>query len=393
MPNKLNELVVYHIFIDRFAGFASVKNWQSGEYLGGNLKGITQKLPYLKDLGINTLWISPFCKSGVYHGYSVTDFYDVDPHFGTIEDLKKLIDAAHAMSMKIIGDFVPNHCSSKHPYFIDAISKPDSPYRNWFIFEHWPDTYLSFLSFTSLPKLNLNNQATMEHIRGAAKKWLELGLDGYRLDHIVGLSNKNIHTLFDPLKQEFPEAFYVGEAWDLAIRFKELKTIGLPNKYVLWTLRKFGHSIHRRIFKKYIGLIDGVLDFEAAELFDHYGHTDSESEQSMLQNQVESEIGRFDEKLTRFTFLDNHDMDRFLFRMGNDVERLKRAVKLQFSLQAPTIIYYGTEVGMTQTESHLMETYKSDTLAIVRQPMIWDADKQNKELHDFYKQLIRERTK
>ena len=92
MPNVewFKDAIIYHILIDRFAGYKSGK-WNKPVFLGGNIKGIIDKLPYIKELGINTLWISPFYKTSAYHGYHIMDFFQVDPHFGTIKDMKKLI--------------------------------------------------------------------------------------------------------------------------------------------------------------------------------------------------------------------------------------------------------------------------------------------------------------
>ncbi len=111
---------IYHIFIDRFAGFHDTKNWDSPVFLGGTIKGIIDKLPYLRDLGITTLWISPFYTTSAYHGYHITDFYQVDPHFGTQDDIKELIRESHDSNLHIIADFVPNHCSKEHPFFKEA---------------------------------------------------------------------------------------------------------------------------------------------------------------------------------------------------------------------------------------------------------------------------------
>ena len=160
----LKNEIIYHIFIDRFAGFKSTDNWDKPEFLGGNIKGIIQKIPYLKDLGITTIWISPFYKTSAYHGYHITDFYSVDAHFGCIEDLDMLISKVHDNKMKIIADFVPNHCSKHHPFFIEAQNNKKSKYYDWFYFTNWPDQYLCFLSISEIPKLNLNNKITKDHI-------------------------------------------------------------------------------------------------------------------------------------------------------------------------------------------------------------------------------------
>ena len=87
--------IIYHILIDRSAGYSSTKNWDKPIFIGGHLKGIIEKLPYLKKLGVNILWISPFYMTNVYHGYHITDFYKIDPQFGTIENLKELIEIVH----------------------------------------------------------------------------------------------------------------------------------------------------------------------------------------------------------------------------------------------------------------------------------------------------------
>ena len=109
--------IIYHILIDRFAGVTNPERWEQPEFIGGNLRGIINKLDYLTDLGINAIWLSPFCQTNDYHGYHVTDFHKVEPRFGTLDDLKELIDKAHQSGIKIIADFVPNHCSRHHRFF------------------------------------------------------------------------------------------------------------------------------------------------------------------------------------------------------------------------------------------------------------------------------------
>ena len=93
--NWFKNTVIYHILIDRFAGYNLPEKWDRPNFIGGNLQGIKEKIPYLKELGVNTIWISPFYKTSEYHGYHVTDFFDVDPHFGTKKDLKILIECLH----------------------------------------------------------------------------------------------------------------------------------------------------------------------------------------------------------------------------------------------------------------------------------------------------------
>jgi len=376
--------VIYHIFIDRFAGFQSTENWEQPIFLGGNIRGIIDKLPYFVDLGINTLWISPFYKTSAYHGYHITNFYEVDPHFGTVEDIKDLIHAAHQNRMHVLADFVPNHCSKDHPFFRDAQHDEHSHYKDWFYFMKWPEEYLCFLSIRELPKLNLENPATRDHIVNAANYWLSLGFDGFRLDHVIGSSHSFWEYFRSEIKKEYPHAVLIGEAWMKGIKRHELRTIQIHNKLFKW----LAGAASKSLCKEYIGELDGVLDFKVQELIKKYCTVPSVSEQRLI-NQLNRHYSNFPPSYFLPTFLDNHDMDRFLFQCGNDIEKLKAAATIQFSLDQPAIIYYGTEVGMTQTKSLWSIPSNGDLLA--RQPMNWI--QQNNELLLFYKKLIQKKLK
>jgi cyclomaltodextrinase len=377
--------IIYHIFIDRFAGFPSSHHWDKPEFLGGTIRGIIDTLPYLLDLGVSTLWISPFYKTSVYHGYHITDYYQVDPHFGTLDDLKTLIQEAHKNKLHIIADFVPNHCSKEHPFFKEAQHNKNSDYHNWFYFTHWPDDYLCFLSVKEIPKLNLHNPPTREHILNAATYWLGLGLDGFRLDHVIGPSHQFWSDFHNEIKTRFPHAILIGEAWMMGIKKKELRTLQVPNKYLKW----LSGASSDTLFRDYIGTLDGVLDFKIQELLKKYATNPTTNTKKILTKQLTRHYSRFPEQYYLPTFLDNHDLDRFLFTCGNDKEKLKAAATLQFSLPQPAIIYYGTETGMTQTTSQWTIPSNGDLQA--RQPMNWDTPDQ--DLQDFYKQLIQKKKK
>jgi len=374
--------IIYHILIDRFAGFISTDGWDKPIFLGGNIKGIIRNLSYLKDLGINTLWISPFYKTSSYHGYHITDFYQVDPRFGTIEDIRYLIHKAHESNMRIIADFVPNHCSHEHPYFKDAQSNPNSLYRDWFYFVKWPDNYLCFLSVNELPKINLNNVDARDHIINAARYWLNIGFDGFRLDHVIGPSHSFWKIFKKEIKSEYPEAVFIGEAWMAGIKKYELKTINTKNKFLKWLFGGTSDSL----LKGYVGELDGVLDFKFQELISNYIQFQNISKQT-FENKLTRHYSCYPKDYFLPTFLDNHDMDRFLFRCKNDKEKLKVAAQIQFSLDQPPIIYYGTEIGMTQTTSIWDVPSHGDLQA--RQPMNWK--KQDKHLLLYYKKLIKQR--
>jgi len=374
------EAIIYQIFIDRFAGCKS-NQWNKPIFLGGNIKGIVEKLHYLQELGINTLWISPFYKTSAYHGYHVTDFFKVDKHFGTLNDIKKLVKEVRKRGMHIIADFVPNHCSSKHPYFVEAQKNKNSKYFNWFYFKKWPDDYLCFLSVKELPKINLDFAPAREHIMHAAKYWLNIGFDGLRLDHVLGPKHDFWIGLKREIKKDFPNAVLIGEAWMYGIKVNELKTINVRRKILKWLLGASSDSL----LKEYIGELDGVLDFKFNELIKNFAKNNL-SKQKLLKK-LKYHFSKYSSDYFLVTFLDNHDMNRFLFECGNDKEKLKDAAKLQFSIKQPLIIYYGAEIGMTQQKSITHFAKHGDLQA--RQPMQWK--QQDRELFEFYKNLIKER--
>lgn len=376
------ESTIYQIFIDRFAGFPSTQNWDQPIFLGGTIRGIIHKLPYLRDLGINTLWISPFYQTSAYHGYHITDFYSVDSRFGTLDDLRELIQETHAQGLRIIADFVPNHCSTQHPFFKEAQHDTNSQYKDWFYFTDWPDHYLCFLSVKEIPKLNLDNPQPRDYIVNAAKQWLSLGFDGFRLDHVIGPSHEFWNHFTREIKDDFPNAVLLGEAWMMGIKKQELPTINVRKKFFKWLKGAASDSL----FREYIGELDGVLDFHVQECLKSYV-TDPRVTKKRLLRHLLAHYSHFPEEFLLPTFLDNHDMDRFLFTCGNDKEKLKTAAAIQFSLPQPAIIYYGTETGLTQTKSLWSVPSNGDLQA--RQPMNWETP--DKDLHDFYRKLIQKK--
>jgi len=374
--------IIYHILIDRFAGFKSEKNWEKPDFLGGNINGIIEKIPYLLDLGINTIWISPFYKTTAYHGYHITDFNQVEPHFGTLDDIKYLISACHKNKLKIIADFVPNHLSKHHRHFIDAQTNSKSQYFNWFYFIQWPDEYLSFLRIKEIPKINLNYKDARDHIINAALHWLNIGFDGFRLDHVIGPTHSFWKQFKQKIKIDFPQAVLIGEAWMMGIKKSELKTINVKKKFINWLIG----SASDNLFRQYVGELDGVLDFKFQELIRGY-LINSDISEKKFKKKLQDHLNYFPENFYLPNFLDNHDMDRFLFLCKDNKEILKKAAKIQFSINQPPIIYYGTETGLSQNKSMWNIPSYGDLQA--RQPMNWNNP--DKELLKFYKKLISDR--
>ena len=373
--------VVYQIMIDRFAGVEDRKNWHNPEYIGGDLQGIKERLDYLEGLGIDVIWISPFYEGEMYHGYHITDMYSVDKNFGTEEGLKELIEAVHERDMKIIADFVPNHVSVEHEYFREASTFPNSEYRDWFYFNEWPDKYLSFLNFDQdLAKINLENEDARQHVTDAAKKWLELGLDGYRLDHVIGPSHSFWNHFEQEIHEDFPEAVLLGESWWNGISFEHLETFEMPRKYL--NAVTGSQELAQR---NYIGLLDGVLDFKAREIVLSILDSDLLPD-SLIRPLLRLHYSHYPGNFQLPNFLDNHDTNRALYELDQDEEKLKKALDLMLEQDQPTVIYYGTEIGMTQHQSISDFNKHGDLQA--RQPMKWKDG--NKELLKYFQERIHE---
>jgi cyclomaltodextrinase len=380
-----SDAVIYHIFIDRFAGYDPDKDWQKPEFMGGNLLGIVTKADYLTGLGINTLWISPFYETSAYHGYHITDFFKPEPRFGSIENVRDLLNVFHQRNIRIIADFVPNHCSIRHPFFQAALNDHSSKYRRWFYFNHGNAKYTTFLHFPELPKFNLDNPETRSYVIEAAKYWLSLGFDGLRLDHAIGPSYDFWKNFSAEIRKSFPGAVLIGEAWLDGIRFMHLKTIGIRNKYWRW-LRGFKPG---DAYCEYKFVLDGVLDFYFRHRITEYIAWKSAPEEFMesLRQGMRDHYNRFAEGFYLPSFIDNHDMNRFMFDAGQNREKLKAALDFQFSLPQPPIIYYGTETSLSHTEAMHMDMPFSDLQA--RKPMPWN--ELDHEMIGFAKQLIAER--
>ena len=373
--------VIYQIMIDRFAGVEDRENWHNPEYIGGDLEGIKDRLDYLEGLGVDVIWISPFYEGEAYHGYHITDMYSVDPEFGTEEDLKELIEEVHERDMRIIADFVPNHVSVEHEYFKEASTFPNSEYTDWFYFNDWPDKYLSFLDFDQdLAKINLENRDARQHVTDAAKKWLELGLDGYRLDHVIGPSHGFWNHFEQEIHEEFPEAVLVGESWWNGIGFEHLETFEMPRKYL--NAVTGSQELAQR---NYIGLLDGVLDFKAREIVLSILDSDFLPD-SLARPLLRLHYSHYPGSFSLPNFLDNHDTNRVLYELDQDTEKLKKAFDLMLEQSQPTVIYYGTEIGMTQHQS--MSDFEDHGDLQARQPMKWKEG--DKELLKYFQEKLHE---
>ncbi|HYM00467.1 MAG TPA: alpha-amylase family glycosyl hydrolase, partial [Blastocatellia bacterium] len=343
----------------------------------------------LSDLGVNTLWLSPFNSTVAYHGYHIVDFLSVDPHFGSSETLESLIESAHERGMRIIMDFVPNHVHLSHPFFQDALEYRVSPYRRWFYFDQ-SNSYLAFLDIAELPKLNLGYPAAARHVTDAAIHWLDRGFDGLRLDHVIGPTKEFWMQFAKDIRARHSSAVLIGEVFLSGIRWKNLKTINIDNKWIVTLLQRLGFDATPLAMRQFEGILDGVLDFRFQSLVKRFvAKPRWNRPEWLLQALLRKHYRSFRDDFYLPSFLDNHDMSRFLYEAGQDNERLKHAARIQFAQNQPVVIYYGTEIGMTQLEATGPERPYSDLKA--RQMMIWDEASQDRGLLEFYRWLIRRR--
>jgi glycosidase len=353
-PDWIRDAFVYHIMVDRFHP-GDGRSWRDTTNLngivGGTLRGIVDKLPYIASLGANALWISPISEGPSWHHYDTTDHRTVAAHLGTNADFCELVYRAHAMGMRVILDLVVHATSDKHPFLKAAQADPASPYCQWYTFSCWPDEYDCFFGAKVLPHLNLEHAPAREYITATALQWVkDYQVDGLRLDYAIKPSHSFWVHLQSALRAERADTFTVGEA------------VASP--------------LHLHTFE---GKLDGCLDFAWAEAaratFAHRTHDLASFERFLSRHEAYA-----GPDFVRPTFIDNHDMNRILFIAGGDTRRVKLAAACQFTLSQPPIVLYGTEVGLSQRED-----CRAD-LDVVREPMPWN-EAQDRDLLAFYRRL------
>ncbi|MFB9326887.1 alpha-amylase family glycosyl hydrolase [Paenibacillus aurantiacus] len=342
----------------------------------GDLNGVTQKLDYLKDLGVEGIWLMPINASPSYHGYDVTDYYSVNPQYGTMDDMKKMLDEAHKRGIKVIMDLVVNHTSKEHPWFKEAAADPNSKYRSWYTFKDasgqlpgdgatggnpWHSSggykYLGVF-WEGMPDLNFDEPAVRAEMIKAGQFWLDQGLDGFRLDaakHIYGDFKSTINTPDVQKKnqawwQEFraglnekkKDAYLVGEVWDSPV-----------------------------IVAPYLDkALDSGFNFDLATKLLSAADTETNPDVAFSLDRVygmyeQSSGGTFVDA----TFLANHDQNRAMSVLKGNLDHAKMAAALQFTLPGNPFIYYGEEIGM--------QGMKPDEA--IREPMPWYAAKEGGE--------------
>lgn len=367
VPGWVRTAVAYQIFPERFAIGDPARdltyvNAAWGEkptpksFYGGDLTGILKKLPYLSELGVRLLYLTPVFCSPSNHKYDVTDYETVDPAFGGNEALRALIAEAHARGMRVMLDGVFNHCSSSHPFFRDVREKGRaSRYYNWFFIDgERPDptrgNYQTFGSVPYMPKLNTENPEVIEYFADVACRWMrDYGADAWRLDVSDEISHRFLRRFRERVLAERPDAIIIGEDWHQATRYLS--------------------------GDEYDGVMNYALCKACLDLF-AFGTIDAAAFRDRLVRLYHRQNVAASEKM--LNLLDSHDTERFLTRVGGDARKYRAAAAIQFFYPGLPCVYYGDEIGM-------QGGYDPDS----RRCFDWREENWDRETRELLQRLIR----
>ena len=351
MKNWFDNIRIYHLLIDRFNGGWQVPPKSENVFCGGTLQGVIDKLDYIQGLGFNAVMMSPIFASANYHGYHTLNFDEVDPHIGTWEDYQRLLDTAHAKGMKVVCDFVPNHCWYEAPMFQEALLKNGGKHRDWFFFEgDDSDAFVSFLGFGDLPKFNLTNPEVAGFMIEKAEKLARMGVDAFRIDHALGQPHAFLRQFREAMHAVSGDIVVFGEVWAFGIGPQlasqlYFKTPERLQEFMAQETKPFSQD---DLQADYTDTIDGVLDFAYRDiLLDEVHAGRGIKGNAALKGRVEQHFAKYPKDFKLVLFLDNHDTDRFLFDCHDDAAILHEAIEFTKSLQRPFSFLYGTEQLMT----------------------------------------------
>jgi glycosidase len=355
MNNWFDNIRIYHLLIDRFNGGWQVPPKSENIFCGGNLQGVIEKLDYIKDLGFTAIMLSPIFKSANYHGYHTLNFEEVDPHLGTWEDYQQLLDVAHGKGMKIICDFVPNHCWYQAPIFEQSLLKNGGKHRDWFFYtKEDSDEFVSFLGFGDLPKFNLTNPEVAAFMIDKAEKLARMGVDAFRIDHAMGQPFSFLKDLREKIQEVRSDIVVFGEVWACGVG-PELagqlyfKTDTRLQEFLAQKTKPFSQD---DLQTDYVGTLDGVLDFAYRNiLLEEIRAGRGIKGNKTLRSKIADHFAKYPDNFKLVLFLDNHDTDRFLFDCNDDVNLLQEAIDLSMDLSRPFSFLYGTEQLMTITKT------------------------------------------
>ncbi|RFU63272.1 alpha-glucosidase [Bacillus sp. V59.32b] len=353
----------------------------------GDLKGVTSKLDYLKELGIDVIWLSPMYKSpNDDNGYDISDYQDIMEEFGTMSDFDELLEEVHKRDMKLILDLVINHTSDEHPWFIESRSSKDNPKRDWYIwsdgkngkepnnwesifsgsawkYDELTEQYFMHLFSSRQPDLNWENPDVREALQKMVIWWLDKGIDGFRVDAISHIKKKpGFPDMANPEKLEYVPCFeymmnvegideFLSEFTQRTIKNYDVMTVGEAN------------GVGLDDADKWVGEDNGY--FNMIFQFEHLHLWDKDSEESIGVMALKKVLTKWQTGLEgrgwNALFIENHDQPRRVSSWGNDREYWKESAKmlaaLYFLMKGTPFIYQGQEIGMTNVQFPSINDY------------------------------------
>jgi alpha-amylase len=351
----------------------------------GDLKGVEEKLDYISDLGCNGIWLMPIMPSPTYHKYDTTDYEAVDEAYGSVDDFKELASACHEKGIRLIIDVAMNHSSSQHPWFTQACEylaglkageKPDDtvcPYVDYYHFSDKQEgtTYYAVPGSSSwwyegsfwseMPDLNLKSPAVQKEFEEVADYWIDLGVDGFRMDAAMhyeeNATNANcdiLNKLYTYCKEKNPQFYMVSEVWASENVIADYYASGTPSMF------NFDAGTAKG------ALVNAVRKGDPVSLVN-----------SMLKYQ--NDFSQKNPDYIDAPFLSNHDMARIANTLVNDPDKIKTAAGLLMTMNGSPFVYYGEEIGMnssgTKDENKRipMVWSKTDTTGMTKGPADMDA--------------------
>lgn len=343
-----NTRMYYEVFVYAFSD-------SNGDGIG-DLKGLTQKLDYIEDLGCNGIWLMPVNPAMTYHKYDVTDYYGIDKEYGTLEDFQNFLKECKDRHIKVIMDMVFNHTSSKHPWFTEAVQylqsldkgqEPDSAVCSYVDYYHFTkdgadlpgyvplsgtDYYYEAQFWDQMPDLNLDNKEVRKELEKVMSYWLDLGVGGFRLDaakeYFTGHPDQNIEVLSwitAYCRSVKEDAYVVGEVWESENVIEKYYESGIDSLFnfpfadstgmIAKTVRASGDGAAGK------ALAEKIVDYHSAV--------------------------HVNDRATDAPFLSNHDTGRISGFLAQDESKMKFAGAINVLMSGNAFLYYGEELGMS----------------------------------------------
>ena len=417
-PEWVKEAVFYQIFPERFCngdpdndvtdgeytqeGYPTIqmKNWEDTplhylegrclDFFGGDLQGIKEKIPYLKELGVTALYLNPIFFAPSVHKYDCLDYFHVDPHFGGDEALAELSKALHENGMKLILDISINHTGIAHKWFnrdgiwfdksMGAYNNPDSRERGFYFFGE-NNSYHGWFNVETLPTLNYTSEALRDVIYrdgdSVLKKWLKppYSIDGWRFDVADTFARNNevqlAHELWPQIRksirQENPQAYILAEDWGDCAEYLQGSEWDSPMNY-------YGCG---RVIRQFLGETDLFMSRHAVLRDVKYKMTAEDVQSRVMEHLAKLPYAMWE---NQFNLFDSHDASRLHNNPKVHPEEYRGAVIFQFLLTGAPSIYYGDEAGIDGT---------IETMEGCRYPMPWKKDIQSCDTYRLYQTMCR----